>query len=87
MMRTRSLVDIDVGQKAVVRQFAGGPAFTRRIETMGIRLGTKLIKTSGSRLGGPVTVRAGNIQLAIGHGMASKIVVEVEADVGSNGHA
>jgi len=80
MMHIVSLVEIEVGRECAVWQFAGGFAFTRRIEAMGIRLGTKLVKVSGSCFGGPVIVRAGNVQLALGHGMASKIAVQVETD-------
>jgi len=80
MMHTVSLVEMEVGRECVVWQFAGGFGFTRRIQAMGIRLGTKLVKVSGSRFGGPVIVRAGNVQLALGHGMASKIAVQFETN-------
>jgi ferrous iron transport protein A len=78
-----SLVQMMVGAEGTVRQLAGGLAFTRRIEAMGIRPGVRLVKTSGSYLGGPVTVRAGNVQLALGYGMASKVMVEVETEAGA----
>lgn len=49
---------------------------------MGIRPGVRLAKTSGPYLRGPVTVRVGNAQLALGFGMAGKVVVETEEEEG-----
>lgn len=56
----------------------GGFGLTRRLDAIGIRPGSRLIKTSGPYLRGPVTVRIGNAQVALGFGMAGKVVVEVE---------
>lgn len=46
---------------------------------MGIRPGVTIMKTTGSPLGGPVVIRIGTMRLAIGCGMAGKIMVDVEA--------
>jgi len=42
-----------------------------------IRLGKKVTKVSSSLFRGPVTLRVDNAQVAIGFGMANRIIVEV----------
>jgi ferrous iron transport protein A len=66
-------------QEGVVVQVLGGLGVTRRLDVLGIKPGARLKVTSRSPLRGPVTVRIGNAQIALGFGMASKIVLEVEA--------
>jgi len=65
-------------QSGTVVAIQAGVGLVNRLGAMGIRPGTKIVKISGNVMSGPVTVRTGNIQLALGHGMASKIIVEVE---------
>jgi Fe2+ transport system protein FeoA len=79
-MIVRSLVEIDTGQSGTVTEVRGGGGLRRRLDAMGIRLGTQLTKTSGSYLRGPVTVRTGNAQLALGFGMASRVFVSLEGE-------
>jgi ferrous iron transport protein A len=45
---------------------------------MGIRVGKKVTKVSSQFMRGPVTLRVDNSQVAIGFGMAMKILVELE---------
>jgi len=37
------------------------------------------VKVAGQLFGGPVVVQVGNAQMAVGFGMAKKILVETEA--------
>jgi ferrous iron transport protein A len=48
---------------------------------MGIRPGILITKVSGQRLRGPVTARVGRSHIAMGHGMASKVVVSAARKV------
>ena len=48
----------------------------QRLEAMGIRPGVVLKKVSNQFLRGPVIIEIGKTQLAIGHGMAVKILVD-----------
>ncbi len=73
-----TLNQIEVGQTAKVIQIRGGMGLTRRLEALGIRPGKQVTKVSSMLFRGPVTLKLGNTQLAIGFGMASKIVVEVD---------
>ena len=87
MTRTLSLADMEVGCVGTVRELAGGHAFVHRLEAMGMRRGTKLTKTSGGYLRGPVTARAGNVQIALGYGMASRVMIDVELEEKGNSGA
>jgi ferrous iron transport protein A len=79
---SKSLVEMGMGQEGAVVEVQGGLGLTRRLDAMGIRPGVRLAKTSGPYLRGPVTVRVGNAQLALGFGMAGKVVVETEEEEG-----
>lgn len=80
MKASRNLVEMGMGHEGAVVEIQGGLGFTRRLDAMGIRPGVRLAKTSGSYLRGPVTVRVGNAQLAVGFGMASRIFVTPEKE-------
>ena len=77
----RSLDQLKLGEKAQVVALAGGRAFQNRLVGMGLNVGSpvELIRASNGR-GGPALVATGGTRLAIGHGMASKILVAVDPD-------
>ena len=65
-------------QCGTVISINGGGVMCSRLEALGIRVGS-IIKKKSSLLGlGPAILLVGNTEIAIGHGMASKIIVEVE---------
>lgn len=82
MKYTIALSEMRPGQGGVVRQFLGGRGVRQRLVAMGIRPGCEIVKTSGPFMGGPVTVRIGNAQIALGFGVAGKVLVEVEGGHG-----
>ena len=71
-----NLTELKAKQTAVVIDILGGYGAERRLETMGIRRGTKVTMISSHFWGGPVTVMVDKAKVAIGHGMAKKILVE-----------
>ena len=73
-----NLAEMERGQEGTVVEVRGGHGFVRRLDPMGVRPGTRLVKASGPYMRGPVTVRVGNAQIALGFGMARKVIVEVE---------
>lgn len=73
-----TLAQMEGGQTGVVVQILGGHGLSRRLEALGVRPGKKITKISTMLLRGPVTLQADNTQVALGFGMAKKIVVEVE---------
>jgi ferrous iron transport protein A len=78
MMATLDLTQLQEGESGVVINIQGGYGLIRRLESLGIKVGKKVIKGSSQLMRGPVTVRMGNSEVAIGFGMARKILVEIE---------
>ncbi|MBM3167545.1 MAG: ferrous iron transport protein A [Chloroflexi bacterium] len=76
--RQVTLRRMEAGQSGIVIQISGGHGLVRRLEAMGIRPGKKITKVSSAFLRGPVTFKVDHTQIAIGFGMANKIVVEVD---------
>jgi Fe2+ transport system protein FeoA len=71
-----NLNELDVGKKAIVKNIIGGHGLQRKLYDMGIRTGTEIIKISQHFFRGPVIIQVYNSQIAIGYGMACKIIVE-----------
>ncbi|MCK4385352.1 MAG: ferrous iron transport protein A [candidate division Zixibacteria bacterium] len=70
------LTQLQEGESGVVVNIHGGYGLVRRLESMGIRVGKKVTKVSSQLMRGPITVRIDNFQVAIGFGMARKIIVK-----------
>jgi ferrous iron transport protein A len=66
------------GQSGTVVQMLGGPGLVRRLEALGIMPGRKIIKLSSMVFRGPVMIKTGQTQIALGFGMSRRIMVEVE---------
>jgi ferrous iron transport protein A len=75
-MPNLSLDRMHAGQTGKVLRVHGGRGFRKRLEVLGIRPGMKITKVSGQIMRGPVIVRIGVTQVAIGFGMARRILVE-----------
>jgi ferrous iron transport protein A len=72
------LTKLKPGEHATVVKVEGGYGAVRRIHSLGIREGKRVIKISSHFWGGPQIVRIGHSRVAIGFGMARKIIVEAE---------
>lgn len=79
------------GQSGTVVQILGGHGHHRgrgrgghgygvvdRLHSLGIRPGKRITKVSSMFMRGPVTIQVDRTQVAIGFGMAGRIVVEVD---------
>ncbi|MFC1955532.1 ferrous iron transport protein A [Chloroflexota bacterium] len=66
------------GQSGRIVQIQGGHGLVNRLNALGIRPGKKITKVGAMLMRGPVTIKVGNGQVAIGFGMANKIIIEVE---------
>ena len=69
---------MQAGQSAIIAQIHGGRGLMSRLGSLGIRPGQRITKVSSMLMRGPVTIRVGNSQVAIGFGVANKILVELE---------
>lgn len=75
-MKIMTLAQLKGNTKAKILDVSGGRAITSRLMNMGIYKGKELLKLSHIGLRGPVVVKAGRTILALGHGIAEKIIVE-----------
>lgn len=74
-----SVARMAAGQSGTVLQILGGYGLTQRLQALGVRPGKKITKISSMFGHGPVTVRVDDTQIAIGFGMADKIIVELDS--------
>ncbi len=75
-MHSIALSSTKVGKRSRVVELRGGEAFVTKMMSLGIYPGRELTKLSAFALRGPVTVKVGRSVLALGHGVAAKIIVE-----------
>ena len=70
-----TLTRMRTGQSGIVVQIQGGHGLINRLNALGIRPGRRITKVSSMFMRGPVTVQVDRAQVAIGFGMASRILV------------
>ena len=75
-MKRISLIQLKANRKVKVIEISGGTNLQKRLMHMGIYKGKEVIKLSHIGLRGPVVIKSGSSILAMGHGMAEKIIVE-----------
>jgi len=73
--RVLPLSFLRAGQDAVIKNFNDGRGFCRRLTEMGLIRGTR-VRVVRNDMGGPLIISAGDGRLAIGRGMAMRILVE-----------
>ena len=73
----RSLADMKSGQSGILVEVRSGHGMIRRLDALGLRLCKQVRKVSSMLMRGPIVVEVDGFQVAIGHGIASRIIVEV----------
>jgi len=73
-----ALNQMEAGQSGKVIQIQGGHSLINRLNALGVRPGQRVSKISSMFMRGPVTIQVGNAQVAIGFGMARRIMVELD---------
>ncbi|MFP3879387.1 MAG: ferrous iron transport protein A [Dehalococcoidia bacterium] len=71
-----NLAEARTGQTGTVVEILGGHGLIRRLDALGIRPGKKVTKLSSALFRGPITLRVDSAQVAVGFGMARKIIVQ-----------
>jgi ferrous iron transport protein A len=66
------------GRSGKVVEIQGGIGLVNRLSALGVRPGKKITKVSSMMMRGPVTIQVGNTCLAIGFGMAGRIIMELD---------
>jgi len=72
-----TLFDLPIGRSGRVIRILGGLGLSRRLIALGLVPGKVVKKLVQQPLGGPVIVEVGGIRIAIGRGIASRVIVEV----------
>jgi ferrous iron transport protein A len=72
-----SLADMRPGQNGVLVEFLGGHGMVSRLNALGLRLCKRVRKVSSMLMRGPIVVEVDGFQVAIGYGVASRIIVEI----------
>ncbi|MFA6424613.1 MAG: FeoA family protein [Phycisphaerae bacterium] len=75
-----SLALMRAGQKGNILQISGGHGIADKLEALGIREGQEIKKISEQWMKGPILLQHGNTQLALGFGLASKVLVEITGE-------
>lgn len=75
-----SLARMRAGQKGKIIRISGGHGIADKLEALGIREGQEIKKISEQWMRGPVLLQHGNTQLALGFGLASKVLVEITGE-------
>jgi len=76
-----TLSEMRTGQTGTVIGVLGGRGLIQRLDALGIRPGRKITKVSSALFRGPVMLRVNSAQVAVGYGMARKIIIEVDKHV------
>jgi ferrous iron transport protein A len=77
-MPIKNLKDLRAGESGRIAFIDGGHGMVNRLAALDIRPGKKIKKINCSFIRGPVTIEVNRIQIAIGFGMANRIMIEVE---------
>ncbi|MEN3202333.1 MAG: FeoA family protein [Atribacterota bacterium] len=78
MEEVRSLVEMETGSKGEIVHIDGGEGMVRRLWVLGVIPGKKIEKVSSIIGRGPVVIRLGQQEIALGRGIAQRILVKVE---------
>ena len=79
-----TLTKMKSGQSGTVVQVAGGLGAVNRLSALGIRPGRRITKLSSMFMRGPVTIQVNSSQIAIGFGMAAKVLVKLDKKKGTD---
>ena len=71
-----ALAQLKNGQSGTVVEIQGGRRMVDRLNALGIIPGKKITKTSAMLMRGPVTIEVDRAEVAIGFGMASRVMVK-----------
>jgi len=71
------LTMMKAGQRGRIVEIQGGPGMVNRLSSLGVRQGKHITKISSMVMRGPVTIQIGRTQVAMGFGIAGRVILEV----------
>jgi ferrous iron transport protein A len=78
----KHLVDLAKGEEGMITAVHAGWGLQQRLRRLGLSEGRVVRKLSGLALGGPVVILVDRAQVAIGRGVARKILVRLGGATG-----
>ncbi len=81
-----TLLDLKVGEIAIVNKIAGGFRMQVQLKNLGFHEGVTIKLAKKSVIGGPLMVTVNGSNVAIGRGIASKILISPANDVIEEAH-
>lgn len=72
------LTKLGTGKTGEIKYLIGGMGFKRKIFSLGLRVGKEIKVVSSQPFRGPLVVEVDKIKVAIGRGVANKIMVGVK---------
>jgi ferrous iron transport protein A len=76
-MKILPLTKLDANQTGTINEIQGGRRLVARLNALGVIPGKRITKISSMMMRGPVVFRVNNTEVAIGFGMASRVMVEL----------
>lgn len=73
-----TLFDLPYGSIGTITAINGGIGIIQKLDRLGIHVGKEITKVSRQWMKGPVIIRLGNTEIAIGYRMAHRIMVEIK---------
>ena len=74
----KSLIELKSKESGIIKQIQGGKRLNEKLSSLGVYINKNITKISGALLQGPVVIRIDKMEIALGRGMASKILVEIK---------
>ena len=75
-MNLTDLTKMKQGESGIIVDIHGGHGLLKRLESLGVRTGVRIIKVSSQFMRGPINIKVGNSKIALGFGIAKKIIIE-----------
>lgn len=79
MSQELNLARMEEGHSGIICGIIGGGKFLLKLESMGIRPGSRVRKISNLFYHGPVVIYVGGTEVAIGHRMARRILINPDS--------
>jgi ferrous iron transport protein A len=80
-MTEKSVIDLAPGEEGEIIALAGGQGLQARLRALGLAEGQRVRNVSRIGWGGPIILSVNRAQVAIGRGMARRILVRTHGDV------
>jgi len=79
-MIEKTAAELAPGEEGAIVSLSGGPGAQSRLRALGLAEGQRVRNVSRIAWGGPIILLVNRAQVAVGRGMARKIVVRVKDD-------